>query len=241
MLAAITMPTVHQHSQHLIFPVTISNLDAHATLEGPLWGHQVFKQIWDYDQCWGVKNLSLPGGHDPKMVLPFTIEVPHLDAKLWQSKLEAMWGSKKRKHTRNPAEQDEPEVDMVAEGMKVSEGMYESCKDSFITADEHWEKALKRYFEDTGMMASVCCHGVPLFCVSLCTPGEQQFYTFALLSKVLEHLPSSWKVGCLYDIGCQIHHAVHKCHDPFTATVHGRPTSAHGPFPRARTFFPIRD
>ena len=26
------------------------------------------------------------------------------------------------------------------------------------------------------------------------------------------------------------------CHDPFTATVHGRPTSAHGPFPRARTF-----
>ena len=31
------------------------------------------------------------------------------------------------------------------------------------------------------------------------------------------------------------------CHDPFTATVHGRPTSAHGRFPRARTFFPIRD
>src|SRR6266436_7839090 len=27
---------------------------------------------------------------------------------------------------------------------------------------------------------------------------------------LLEHLPNSWKVGCLYDIGCQIHHAVHK-------------------------------
>ena len=72
------------------------------------------KQIWDYDQCQGVKNLSFPGGHDPKMVLPFTIEVPCLDTKLWQSKLEAMWGSKKRKRTRNPVEQDEPEVDTVA-------------------------------------------------------------------------------------------------------------------------------
>src|SRR5258708_13837949 len=59
-------------------------------------------------------------------------------------------------------------------------------------------------------MASVCCHGIPLFHVSLWTPGEQQFYTFALLSMLLEHLPNSWKVGCLYDIGCQIHHAIHK-------------------------------
>src|SRR6266478_7696694 len=59
-------------------------------------------------------------------------------------------------------------------------------------------------------MASVCCHGIPLFHVSLWTPREQQFYAFTLLSMLLEHLPNSWKVGCLYDIGCQIHHAVHK-------------------------------
>src|SRR5258706_6825277 len=59
-------------------------------------------------------------------------------------------------------------------------------------------------------MGSVCHHGIPLFHVSLWTPREEQFYTFALLSMLLEHLPNSWKVGCLYDIGCQIHHAVHK-------------------------------
>src|SRR5260370_20892043 len=53
-------------------------------------------------------------------------------------------------------------------------------------------------------MASVCHHGIPLFHVSLWTPGEQQFYAFALLSMLLEHLPSSWKVGC------QIHCAIHK-------------------------------
>src|SRR5260221_13786451 len=59
-------------------------------------------------------------------------------------------------------------------------------------------------------MASVCHYGIPLFHVSLWTPGEQQFYAFTLLSMLLEHIPNSWKVGCLYDIGCQIHHAVHK-------------------------------
>src|SRR5260221_6810667 len=59
-------------------------------------------------------------------------------------------------------------------------------------------------------MASVCHYGIPLFHVSLWTPREQQFYAFTLLSMLLEHLPNSWKVGCLYDIGCQIHHAIHK-------------------------------
>ena len=70
------------------------------------------------------------------------------------------------------------------------------------------------------MMASVCHHGIPLFYVSLWTPGEQQFYVFALLSKVLQHLPGSWKVGCLYDIGCQTHHAVHKWNSPLEWITH---------------------
>src|SRR5260370_40176498 len=43
MAAIITMCIVHQHSQHPIFQVIISNLDAHVALEGPLLGHQVFK------------------------------------------------------------------------------------------------------------------------------------------------------------------------------------------------------
>src|SRR5260370_5206457 len=162
----------------------------------------------------GAKGLSLQGGCDPEMVSPFTIKVPHMHAELWESKLEAIQGSKKRKCTRNMAVQDELEVDTIAEGMKVAESMYELCKDSFITANEQREKALKKYFEDTSVMAGVCCHGIPLFYVSLWTPGEQQFYVFALLSKVSQHLPGSWKVGCLYDIGCQTHHAVHNWNSP---------------------------
>src|SRR5258707_1192538 len=42
-------------------------------------------------------------------------------------------------------------------------------------------------------MASVCHHGIPLFHVSLWTPGEQQFYAFTLLSM---HMDISGPVNC---------------------------------------------
>ncbi|KAL1738167.1 hypothetical protein HDZ31DRAFT_4068, partial [Schizophyllum fasciatum] len=37
------------------------------------------------------------------------------------------------------------------------------------------------------------------------TPGEQQFYTVALMDALMDHLPPDWIVGLLYDIACQIH------------------------------------
>jgi len=120
-----------------------------------------------------------------------------------------MQGPKKKRKREEP-EQDKVKADGVADGMKVADSVYEACKDSFIAADEQMEKASKKYFDDTGVMASVCRHGVPFFYVNLWTPGEQQFYAFALLATLLEHLPPSWQVGCLYDIGCQVHCAICK-------------------------------
>ncbi|KAI5821660.1 hypothetical protein K523DRAFT_257944 [Schizophyllum commune Tattone D] len=37
------------------------------------------------------------------------------------------------------------------------------------------------------------------------TPGEQHFYTVALIDALMKHLPRGWVVGLLYDIACQIH------------------------------------
>ncbi|KAF9503782.1 hypothetical protein BS47DRAFT_1445876 [Hydnum rufescens UP504] len=42
------------------------------------------------------------------------------------------------------------------------------------------------------------------------TPGEQQFYAFALIDVVMAELPEHWRVGILYDIGCQIHRSALK-------------------------------
>ncbi|KAI5891124.1 uncharacterized protein SCHCODRAFT_01045551, partial [Schizophyllum commune H4-8] len=37
------------------------------------------------------------------------------------------------------------------------------------------------------------------------TPGEQQFYSVALMDALMAELPCDWVVGLLYDIACQIH------------------------------------
>ncbi|KAF9518590.1 hypothetical protein BS47DRAFT_1358860 [Hydnum rufescens UP504] len=42
------------------------------------------------------------------------------------------------------------------------------------------------------------------------TPGEKQFYVFALLETLLNHLPGRWRVGALYDIGCQMDQSLKK-------------------------------
>ncbi|KAF9508863.1 hypothetical protein BS47DRAFT_1302185 [Hydnum rufescens UP504] len=42
------------------------------------------------------------------------------------------------------------------------------------------------------------------------TAGEKQFYVFALLDTILKHVPSHWRIGALYDIGCQMDQTLKK-------------------------------
>src|SRR5260370_41569117 len=105
---------------------------------------------------------------------------------------------------------DDAKQNQIAAGLKLTEETYDGCESSFIAADGEQQKASKKYFHETGVMAAVCCHGAPLFYVSIWMPGKQQFYILTLLSKLIEHLPQSWTVGCLYDIGCQMDHSLKK-------------------------------
>ena len=82
--------------------------------------------------------------------------------------------------------------------------MYDACGQSFIAADGDCVKASTHMFEDTGVMAMLCCCDVPLFLVNMWTPGEKQFYAFALIAALLQHIPTLWRVRVLYDIGCQM-------------------------------------
>ncbi|KAF9505494.1 hypothetical protein BS47DRAFT_1400330 [Hydnum rufescens UP504] len=82
--------------------------------------------------------------------------------------------------------------------------------DSFIAADEDRVKASTQYFEDTGVIALLCRHDIPLAVASMWTAGEKQFYVFALLETVLKHVPSHWRIGALYDIGCQMDQTLKK-------------------------------
>ncbi len=75
--------------------------------------------------------------------------------------------------------------DKIMSGIKVTKETYEGCKQSFIVADEHHEKASTKYFSDTGTMAAICCHEIPLLYVNVWAPGEQQFYVLSLLANCL--------------------------------------------------------
>ena len=105
---------------------------------------------------------------------------------------------------------DPQEDDKVEQGLHAPNSTYDACQESFIVADEDHIKASTQYFEDTGMMALLCHHDIPLFAASMWTAGKKQFYVFALMQRLLDYIPSHWRVGALYDIGCQMDQSLKK-------------------------------
>src|SRR5258705_879552 len=60
-------------------------------------------------------------------------------------------------------------------GLKVTDETYDGCKQSFIAADEHREKASKKYFEYTRIMAAVFRHGISLLYCNVWMTGTDHF------------------------------------------------------------------
>jgi hypothetical protein len=86
----------------------------------------------------------------------------------------------------------------------------DECEKSFIAAQEKVVKASKNFYSDTGLMALLCRHDRVLWVANLTSPGERQHYAIALLEELFRHLPKTWNVGMLYDIGCQLDRSIEK-------------------------------
>ena len=78
------------------------------------------------------------------------------------------------------------------------------CAQTFIAAQGHVAKANGQWCDETGLMVMVCCHDHPLFLASITTPGEWQHYPLALLKQFFMHILSTWHIGIMYDVGCQL-------------------------------------
>ncbi|KAG6915065.1 hypothetical protein DXG01_013655 [Tephrocybe rancida] len=65
------------------------------------------------------------------------------------------------------------------------------------------EKASMQFFNNTALMAFLCCHDVVLFIANMRSAGEKQHYVMVLLETLFQHLPLPYRVGLLYNIGCQ--------------------------------------
>ncbi|OSX57077.1 hypothetical protein POSPLADRAFT_1061782 [Postia placenta MAD-698-R-SB12] len=87
---------------------------------------------------------------------------------------------------------------------KVPAHIVDECEKSYKAADEKKVKTSANRFDDTGVMALICRHNIPIFLANVDTPGEQQKYAIALLEHLFTFLPPNATVAALYDIGCVV-------------------------------------
>ncbi|KII84489.1 hypothetical protein PLICRDRAFT_117716 [Plicaturopsis crispa FD-325 SS-3] len=85
---------------------------------------------------------------------------------------------------------------------EVPDEAVDDCQESHDAANGSKQKANMDAFDDSGWMALVCRHNIPLFFANIDTPGEQQKYAVALLEHLYSLLPPEATVVCLYDVGC---------------------------------------
>jgi len=84
----------------------------------------------------------------------------------------------------------------------VPDEAIDQCETSYEAADGKKQKTAMDSFNDTGVMALICCHDIPLFFANIDTPGEQQKYSVALIEHLFSLIPFEANVVILYDIGC---------------------------------------
>ena len=85
---------------------------------------------------------------------------------------------------------------------RVPDEAIDACEKSYEAADGNRAKADAGTFDDTGLMALVCRHDIPLFFANVDTPGEQQKYAVALIEHIFSLLPDQTTVTVYYDVAC---------------------------------------
>ncbi|KAF8452432.1 hypothetical protein L210DRAFT_3383491, partial [Boletus edulis BED1] len=91
---------------------------------------------------------------------------------------------------------------------RVPDEAVDNCESTYEAADGHKQKTSMESFDDTGVMALICRHDIPLFFTNIDTPGEQQKYSIALIEHLFSLLPLRATVVLLYDIGCVIDRSI---------------------------------
>lgn len=95
----------------------------------------------------------------------------------------------------------------------VPDEAVDQCESSYEAADGKKQKTSTEIYDDTGVMALICRHDIPLFFTNIDTPGEQQKYSIALIEHLFTFLPAAATVVVMYDIGCVIERSITRvCH-----------------------------
>lgn len=102
---------------------------------------------------------------------------------------------------------------------KVPDEAVDGCTKSFDAARGQNETARGEHFDDTGIMALICRHDIPLFLANIDTPGEQQKYAIALVEHIFQFLPPHATAALLYDVVCVLDRSQQRVRIPFFTSV----------------------
>ncbi|KAF5332294.1 hypothetical protein D9611_008142 [Ephemerocybe angulata] len=141
------------------------------------------------DGCWSHRHLRKKGDcpkfHNPLFYLP-TAEVNRVGVDI------------------EVAKEKPPRVHIPT----VPDDAIDECENGHIAADGSKPKTQADKYDDTGTMAMVCRHDIPLFLINVDTPGEQQKYAVALIKKLFSCLPETATAAVFYDVACVLHRSV---------------------------------
>jgi Kyakuja-Dileera-Zisupton transposase len=89
-------------------------------------------------------------------------------------------------------------------------GSLDECEQAHHAARDRGDQTTEGLYASKGLMAMVCRHDIPLFICDITTPGEQQFYSIALIRQLASLLPPNASIGVLYDIACTLDRSIAK-------------------------------
>ncbi|KAG6914278.1 hypothetical protein DXG01_001310, partial [Tephrocybe rancida] len=136
---------------------------------------------------------------DPPRTHPHTVFIPEADAEAMEKHVEFI--RSKRAHSIKKPNTEEP--DHFKGSLHVPKSVLDGCKAGFTAVDSRHDKASMQFFDDTALMVLLCRHDVVLFITNMQSAGEKQHYVMVLVETLFQHLPLPYRVGLLYDIGCQ--------------------------------------
>ncbi|CAK5281864.1 unnamed protein product [Mycena citricolor] len=157
------------------------------------------------DACFTQKRNKDRGCRDPERMHP---KSSFLSDQATQKMADWVEGIRPPRSAPDTAAAPTSEVDddnvIKAPSIPLPRSVLNECERSFAAADETRAKTSSHFFDDKGLMGLSCRHDNLLFLANIKTPGERQFYMFALLEALFQHLPTDFAVGFLYDIACQL-------------------------------------
>ncbi|KAI6037646.1 hypothetical protein EDC04DRAFT_2868602 [Pisolithus marmoratus] len=163
------------------------------------------------DACFTQKRRS--GQPDDPVNPTATVFLSPEDIQAMECEVDGLWKSKSANQRRSGQASKRnhgDEGDVFEEGMRITTSVLKGCNDSFTAADERCQKASTQFFSDTGVMALLCRHDRVIHLANMTSAGEKQHYALALIRSLFGHLPSNFRVGLLYDIGCQLEQSCRK-------------------------------